>query len=230
MRTIFSNVFVERLKKTAWLIVSLSILSCSSSQAAVLNFDELDRASYLPVHEDDGMMHLTNEYESQGVLFTSFAYLATYGEGSNQVSGPNYVSGPGFGFNFIGEKLPTYVSFYLGSDSRMATSISVEGPDYAKQVTSSGEIRGMTDDKGSPYIANQLFSFSSQTGISSVLLLGQGGSYIDDLTFTYADPVVVPEPSTLILLMIGLAALVSSHLKFSVGSSKLNRDYHEYKF
>ena len=105
--------------------------------------------------------------------------------------------------------------FYLGSDSH-AVGIDVTGPNYHSLVVSSGEIRGMTDDQGTPYIPNELFSFYSPTGISSIRFAGQSGNYIDDLTYTYGGEVSVPEPSALILFGLGLLGLISSRFKFKL--------------
>lgn len=189
---------------------------CNSAHAVFINFDELDQASYLPADEDGWMTPLSSEYESQGLLFTDSAYLVTYGGWGIPLSEPNYVSGPGFSFEFIGDNLPVFISFNLGPSSGIAVGITVRGPNYFKSVTSSGAIIGMTDDPGTPYIPNEFFSFRSRTGISSVEIIGKAGSSMDNLTYTYANEVSVAEPSTLVLLMVGFLGLLGSRFKFIV--------------
>jgi hypothetical protein len=125
----------------------------------------------------------------------------------------------GFGLEFVGN-LPTYVSFYLGSSSGTAVFIDAQGPNYSKQVTSSGEIHGMTDDYGTPYIPNQVFTFTSRTGIASIGFSGQGDGYIDDLTYTYSHS-TVPEPEACLLLAIGLLSLLLSRSNFKVRRQQL---------
>ena len=199
MRIKFSNVFFKKFKKITLLSLAFSMMICSSAQAVLITFDELDENSYVDTNGEP--TPLTNEYESQGLVFSGPAYV---GGG---------VGGPGFSFEFIGDNLPTYVSFNVSSASGIATSIYVQGPDYRKLVTSSGAIVGMTDDPGTPPIPNELFSFSSPTGISSVELSGKAGVYFDNLTYTYSSTTQVPEPSTFTLLLIALLGLVSLRLK-----------------
>lgn len=201
MSTNFSITFFKTFKKIAWLIFGLSILICSSAQAVLINFDEIDESSN--VDSEGYRIPLTNEYESFGLIFVGPAY------------GGGGVGGPGFSFEFVGENLPTFVSFNLGAASGIATSIDVRGPGYRKMVTSSGAIVGMTDEQGTPSIPNEFFSFNSPTGISSVELSGKAGVYFDNLTFTYAEITSVPEPSVLIMLAIGLLGLLSSRFKSS---------------
>jgi hypothetical protein len=206
--------FFKTLKKLSLVSVGLLLILTSSAQAVLITFDELDQASYLRPGEDEAIAPLTNEYESQGVLFRSSAYLVKWAEPLVPVSVQNYVAGPGFGFEFVGDELPTYVSFYMGSHAQIAVYIDVRGPNYNKQVTSSGEIVGMTDEVGTPYIENEFFSFRSRTGISSVYFGGKADNYIDNLEYTYANEVSVPEPSTFMLFGIGLLGLISSRCRF----------------
>jgi hypothetical protein len=194
--------FYKKLKDLLWLGLGagiLLIISCSAN-AVVINFDELDENSY--VDENGDRTTLTNEYESQGLVFVGSAYA---GGG---------VAGPGFGFQFVGNNLPTYVSFNFSGSGGIAAEIAVWGPGYFKSVISSGEIVGMTDDHGTPYIPNEIFSFTSPAGISSVELSGKAGAYLDNLTYTYSSLTQVPEPSTFIMLGIGLLGLIGRNFKF----------------
>lgn len=205
---------IKILKQLFRLSFGLFLIVSNSAQAVLITFDELDQASYLRPGEDEAIAPLTNEYESQGVLFRSSAYLVRWAEPLAPVSLQNYVAGPGFGFEFVGDELPTYVSFYMGSHAQIAVSIDVRGPYYSKQLTSSGEIVGMTDDVGTPYVANEFFSFSSRTGISSVYFAGKADNYLDNLEYTYAKDVSVPEPFSFVLFGIGLLGVISSRFKF----------------
>ena len=198
------------------------IMLSSSAHAVLINFDELNPSAY-----EDGPygfpIPLTNEYESQGLVFKYAAYLLEWSESKPIVSSPNYIGGPGFGFEFVGE-LPTSVSFYLGSSSQMAVFIDVLGPNYANHLTSSGENHGgWPEDLGSPYIPNELFTFYSATGISSVEFSGRGDVFIDDLIYNYSSQAQVPEPSTFVLLLLGFLGLVASRFRVSVGSININR-------
>jgi hypothetical protein len=188
------------LKKTSFFAVGVLLVCCNSANAVLITFNELDENSYVDANGE--RTPLTNEYESQGVVFFGPAYV---GGG---------VGGPGFSFEFVGDSLPTYVSFNVSPVSGIAASIYVQGPDYHKLVRSSGAIVGMTDDPGTPPIPNELFSFSSPAGISSVELSGKAGVYFDNLTYTYPSPAQVPEPATFILFGIGLLGLISSRSKF----------------
>ncbi|RYY73173.1 MAG: PEP-CTERM sorting domain-containing protein [Gammaproteobacteria bacterium] len=203
---------ILRLVKASMLLSVVSLMTiCNAANAVLLTFDELDESSYVDANGD--RTFLTNEYESQGLLFGGSAYLIS-GQPTSEIHPSNYVAGPGFGFEFVGNKLPEYVSFVLGSSTGSAVFIDVIGPNFSKHVTSAGEIHGMTDDHGTAYIPNQFFSFSSSTGISSIIFSSQGDEYIDNLTYAYTSPIQVPEPSAYILLVVGLIGLFGSRFKY----------------
>jgi len=197
----FGSAFRKKCKRLLFLGVGFSIIICNSASAVLINFDELDQNHYIDANGE--LTYLSNEYEAQGLLL-NYAYLVKWFEGVTPVSLTNYIAGPGFGLEFVGD-LPTTVSFYLGSHSKTAVVIDALGPNYSKSIVSSGEIHGMTDDQGTPYIPNQVFSLTSSTGISAISFSGQGDAYIDDLSYTYAS---VPEPSIIALFGIGLAGLI----------------------
>ena len=214
MKAISSNPLFSLFKKLSFLYFSLFFIFSNSANAVLINFDDLDPNDY---SYEGGNPYLTNEYASQGLVFENAAYLLAWSGSAPSVSSPNYVGGPGFGFKFIGE-LPTSVSFYLSSSSHMAVFIDAFGPNYTFHTTSSGENHGgWPEDLGSPYIPNELFSFYSPTGISSVEFSGRGDVNIDDLAYNYS-LAQVPEPSAFILLLIGLLGLSVSHLKCRVSS------------
>ncbi len=209
MSSKFMNSLSMRGKTLLFLCVSFFVMLSNCANAVLINFDELDPNDY---SYEGGNPYLTNEYESQGLVFTGSAYLLGWHEGIPSVSLPNYVIGPGFSLGFVGN-LPTAVSFFFGSSSHSAVFIDAYGPNYENHLMSSGDNHGMTDEY-IPYIPNELFSFSSSTGISSIEFSGWGDNYIDDLTYTYADQVTVPEPSAFILFAIGIFWLTISRLRF----------------
>jgi hypothetical protein len=180
----------------------ISIFS-SSANAITITFDELDPATI----ENE---RLTNEYESQGLVFDYNAYLVS----ASTQSAPNYVIGPGISLHFTNE-LPTYVSFYTGSSTEHKVFISAFGPNgYFSNLTTEGGLNGWGSDESTPYIPNQFVVFQSEFGIASIELSGQSDGYIDDLTFYVAgDETSVPEPSVIILLILGLGCIASRKLK-----------------
>jgi len=211
---VVSNIF-NIIKKTATASCIACTAICDSAHAVLINFDDLDPDAY---SYEGGNPYLTNEYESQGLVFEYAAYLLRWSGSTPVVSTPNYVGGPGFGFKFVGQELPTSVSFYLSSTSHMAVFIDAFGPDYTYHTTSSGENHGgWPEDLGSPYIPNELFSFYSSAGISSIEFSGRGDVNIDDLTYNYSSPAQVPEPSAFILFGIGLLGLMCHRFKCKLG-------------
>lgn len=217
MNTKFGNAFLKSINKSSVFGFITFMMICSSSSAVVINFDDLDPDSY---SYEGGNPYLTNEYELQGVIFKYSAYLLEWSGTKPPVSTPNYVGGPGFGFEFVGE-LPNYVSFNLGSSAQMAVFIDVFGPNYTNHLISSGENHGgWPEQEGSPYIPNELFTFYSATGISSVEFSGRGDVFIDDLTYTYT--AAVPEPSSVLLFGIGFLSLILSRLRSAISTQNIS--------
>lgn len=69
---------------------------------------------------------------------------------------------------------------------------------------------------------NELLGLTFAGGISRITVMGDpsGGSFVlDDLTFTPTDVAPIPEPSTISLLMVGLAALLALNKKLAFRSS-----------
>ncbi|MEN0035449.1 MAG: PEP-CTERM sorting domain-containing protein [Cellvibrio sp.] len=178
---------------TALVVTGLMLFSVGKAQAVNIDFDDLNPADLIG---DDGYIPLTNQYESLGVLFESGAYLLGY----SPKSAPNYVNGPGFSIHFLGV-LPTYVSMYVGSNLEHKVGIRAYGVNgYFEDRLTDGEVRGMQWEDSTPYRPNQFISFYMPEGISSINLAGQADTYMDDLTFS----VSVPEPSSLLLLFLGM--------------------------
>jgi hypothetical protein len=172
------------------------------ANAEMIDFDDRDPAS-IP----NGI--LTNEYESQGVIFHGSAYLNS----PSPKSAPNYVVGPGFSFSFMGLPyvsgfFPKLVTFYTGSSTESKVFITATGPNgHVEQIITEGEIHGMTDLVSTPYIPNQFVSFEFAEGISSIELSGQSDAYIDDLGFYYVIE-TVPEPSIMILFLLSITCII----------------------
>jgi hypothetical protein len=101
---------------------------------------------------------------------------------------------------------------YITSVHDDAIGINVTGP--------SGSIfSGYTSGYAGPYqstpqIANEFIAFNSEFGISHIDLQGfynlRTGAAIDNITYTYA---AIPEPSSLLLLGLGLLSVGRRRLK-----------------
>jgi hypothetical protein len=201
MRLQFQLLFFKTIKKSLIFTAIFIFSLCSSAHAVLINFDDLDQGSY---KIEEGLRPLSNEYQTQGVIFSSSAYLVTWQSYDIPLSQPNYVSGPGFSFDFVGD-LPTQVSMYISNSIGYAVNVNAFGPNnFHKSITTAGAVTGMTDNEGTPYIPNQFISFASLSGISSISLDGQAGASMDNLMFT-SD---VPEPSTLALFGVGMMGLI----------------------
>ena len=191
------------------------VISCGvvgqSALAITLTFDELNPADY----EGEGVEtpFLTNEYESLGLVFDGAAYLHTWTNSQPAMSLPNYVIGPGFILNFLGD-LPTYVSLFVGSSTGHAVFLDAHGPSgYHESQRTDGELNGWGSEESTPYVPNQFVFFSSPMGISSIELSGQSDAFIDNLTFTNEPSIAAPESSTFILFAIGLLGLMLCNRK-----------------
>ena len=188
-------------------------LMAQGALAITLTFDELNPADY--EGENVETPFLTDEYESLGLVFDGAAYLHAWTQSQPAMSLPNYVIGPGFILNFVGD-LPTYVSLFVGSSNGAAVFFDAYGLEgYHESKRTDGEIHGMSWEQSTPYVPNQFVFFNSPTGISSIELSGQSDAFIDNLTFTNEHDVAVPEPSTLLLFTLGLFGLVLCKRKSS---------------
>jgi hypothetical protein len=205
-----SNAF---LKSLAFGISIFTSLIINNANAVFINFDYLTYVPESPEWPHFADTPVTDQYVSQGLLVLD-GYLNPYyysPEGElepDAISGPNYLLGStAFALQFVGEKLPTYVGMYVGSGGEEAIFLEAYG---ASGLLGSARTEGRAPPTwDSPYEPRQYVSFEFAEGITQVNMWGAFGgrvsASVDDLTFTYAD---VPEPSSFILLCLGICAII----------------------
>lgn len=194
--------------------VTLIVSTCTfglvlNAHAVFIDFDDL-----VPIYDPESPCFcdnpLTNQYASKGLLVDN-----AYFNGESFDGGLTYenvlTSGPYTQLNFTGP-LPTFVSMYITSannDAIFLTAYGLKG--FISEVQTPG-YAGSDEDPAA--VPNFLVSFSSAAGIKSINIDSyyflRVGAAIDDLTFTYSS---VPEPSSLILLILGLMAVTLRRLK-----------------
>ena len=184
-----------------------------NAQAVFIDFDDL---TYIPEYPEWPFFAdtpVTDQYLSQGLLVAEgFLYPYASETDPNFISGPNYLlGGTSLGLNFVGENLPTYVGMYVESAGE---AIFLEAYGTSGLLFSTYTAGDGGPFFSAPYTPKQYISFESVEGIKSIQMSGFYGSrtsaHIDDLTFTYAD---VPEPSTFMLLLLGIAVLIYRGIK-----------------
>ena len=197
--------FIAILKRL-FLAVPLGLLVSLPTYAVVINFDDLTLVPSDPEFPCFCDYPLTNEYESQGLIIDG-GFLAEYWEGhENVVSGSNYLLGSIYlQLNFVGT-LPTFVSLIVSAAHEEAIFFDVFGAAGLIDEQQTSGYAGPYND--TPYTPNQLMTFTSAEGISSIVIEGfynlRTSAMIDDLTYEYTS---VPAPSPLILLGLGLLGL-----------------------
>lgn len=177
------------------------VLACSSSHAVFINFDDIERSN----DPFWASQPITTEYLAKGLIIDD-GYLGSYWSGSDYtVSGPNYLQGgPYFNFSFAG-KLPSFVSFIVTSSHEDAVYIDAlcgDGTILSKETPG-----WAGPDHDIPFEPKQLITFTSTSGISKINISAfyflRTSAMIDDLRYSYA----VPEPESIILLLMGLLAI-----------------------
>jgi len=179
----------------------LSVFSSSVSAAPItIDFDNLSELD-----------SVTTQYA--GVTFTD-ATVLTAGSTVNEIEFPPH-SGSNVVFDDGG---PMTLSFSAPIYSftgffTYGTALTLSAFDGANNLLSSvtsafGSNDAAFGDPGSS--PNELLSFASLTGISSILISGDlaGGSFVlDDVSFDSSRPTGVPEPATGLLVAAGLSIL-----------------------
>lgn len=190
---------------SALLVLSMSGIS-NSVHAVFIDFDDITALPSEPFHGCFCGHVLSNEYESQGLIFngdSSWLIGGALPDGTNH----NGVQGfNGISFGFLGT-LPNFISFNSYSINEDAVYAEVYGESgYLFTHISSGW-RG-TEENSTPYIPGELVSFTATEGITSINIFSfyglRTGPYIDNLTFESRS---VPEPAPFVLLSLALAGL-----------------------
>ena len=170
----------------------------NNTSATIIDFDDLN-----PVYDEiypcwcDNP--LTDQYLSKGLLINGAWVNGT--DSHNNMLTSNWAS-----LNFVGE-LPTFFSMNINSVHDDAVALSIYGPNGLISEEHTSGWSG-PDEEYIPVIPNELFSFSTEQGISSIVIQGyyglRTGAEIDNLNYTYSS---VPEPSSLALVCVGLFGL-----------------------
>ena len=190
---------INRIKKYSIIVSLFFAVGHSVANATVINFDDL---YYDPEHPEFYGNPVNDQYISKGLVIDG-GFLQQYWPDSDEIiSSPNYLlAGLGMRMTFLGEA-PTFVSLYVSAWRQEAIFFDVYSD--AGLILSKKSKGYSWPDEGAVYEPNQFMSFASAEGIRSINVYGFYGrstaGEIDDLTFTYG----VPEPSSLVLLGLGL--------------------------
>lgn len=182
--------------------VFISLVISKNAFAVFINFDDLT-----PIYPDPdihffGDNPLSDQYLSQGLSIGGGAWL-------NGEDGQNHMTiGSGSASLYFEGALPTYVSLEVTSlnhDAIFLNAFDSSGLFSSKRTA--GWVGPFVES--TPYIPNELVSFSSELGISQINMSGffnlRAEATIDNITFTYAS---IPEPSPLALMGLGLFAML----------------------
>jgi len=200
-----ANLFSISIKSIVLITLFVSLLGmATSSSAVVIDFDDLNPVydEYDPCWCDNP---LTDQYLSKGLLIG--------GSWVNGGNSHNIMLTSNFGWlSFVGE-LPTFVSFFVTSEHDDAILFNASIADGSNIQKNSAGWLG-SDEEYIPAIPNELITFTSELGIKGISIEGfynlRTGAAIDNLTYTYAS---VPEPSSIILLGLGLIILTKRRYK-----------------
>lgn len=191
-------------------ISAVTLLICTHAHAITINFDDIERVND-PEYPSWADQPITDQYLSKGLLVDG-GYLNSYfeDESHKRVSGPNYLQGgPFFGLKFVGD-LPRFVSLVVTSSHEDVVFLSASCGDGSVLASETPGWAG--PDKNSPFQAKNLITFSSTHGISHIDISAyyflRNSAMVDDLIFHYS----VPEPSALILILLGLLAIYCARM------------------
>ncbi len=187
-------------------------LSAGSAQAVTISFDDLPATSTVAGLPVPGPSQLTNQYASQGVLFSSLGgFASVVNFGPNTPSSPNAIAASTteglltyavpieIAFVSPGNPLlPAVTDFVsirgdlfiigLGTNTMLALDINGDPIDFDIQIEPPASILSVTG-----------------FGIHKVILIGSTTTAFDDLSFNPV--VVVPEPSSIALAALAAATL-----------------------
>ncbi len=197
------------LRAAIWVACSATVFGGS------INFDDQATAS-----SGISSISLTNQYASQGVLFSSMDASQSFKFNITPTSSPNYAT-PFWGSNSTG--FITFVDPTNSSTAAWVSSVSFELLGLTSTVAHPGNFSGVTIDAldlGGNVIAgdtqvipatttttsNQFLTFTGQVHqLRFTYNSGSGLDPIDDLSFGTVNP--TPEPSTWLLAGAGLVAV-----------------------
>lgn len=215
-----SNLY-RKIKKVILIIAPLGCLIAAPVQAVVINFDELEYIPSDPVFDFFADHPIAeDEYLDQGVRIVD-GYLGEWWSTKWAVSGPNYLmAGSSASLEFVGGRLPVFVSMYVTAFSGAAGFIQAYGPDGWTELK---QTPGQAGPNTKPFRGKNLVSFYSAGGIEKVDMWSYWGSRVtvavDDLTYEYA----VPEPSPLALIFAGLGLVfLRTRRRPKITGSKIN--------
>jgi hypothetical protein len=187
-------------------------LSTTCARAVTINFDDLTATSTVAGLPVPGASQLTNQYASQGVLFSSLGgFASVVNFGPNTPSSPNAIAASTteglltyavpIEITFVSPSnplLPAVTDFVsirgdlfimgLGTNTMIALDINGDPIDFDVQIEPPASVLTV-----------------SGFGIHKVILIGSTTTAFDDLTFNQLVP--VPEPSSVALAALGAATL-----------------------
>lgn len=186
--------------------VFISTISNIAS-ALLINFDELTPVYLDPEAPFFADNPITDQYASQGVVFLGGAWL-------NGFDSQNYMTmGAGGAMLQFTGILPTLVSMEVTSIHNDAIFFNMTDASGSIIDKNTAGWRGPFYEH-IPAIPNELITFTSELGISSINMFGffdlRNEANIDNITITYSS---VPEPSSLALFALALLAVIVRQTK-----------------
>lgn len=187
-------------------------LGAGSAQAVTINFDDLPATSTVAGFPVPGASQLTNQYASQGVLFSSLGgFASVVNFGPNTPSSPNAIAAS-TSDGLLSYAVPIEITFVSPSDSSQAAVtdfVSIRGDlfvmGWGTNTMIALDINGDPIDFDVQIEPPASILTVSGLGIHKVILIGSTTTAFDDLTFNNLVP--VPEPSSIALGAMAMAAI-----------------------